>query len=547
LREESFSWRTRDKLLQALDEEYDLVIIGGGIVGCGISWEAARRGYSVLLLEKGDIGSGTSSRSSRLIHGGLRYLKHGRLRLVREAARERERLRSTFPYLVRPLPFLIPIYAGEGEGLLTTLFGLWLYDRLAGIRGPLRHRRLRPQDILSEEPRLRQEGLVGGAIYHDCSTDDFRLVLLNAKLAHRVGAHIVSYAVVESLIREHGRVAGVCFQDLLGGETYEARGRVIVNAAGPWGDGVRLMLPSGRRRLRPTKGIHILVPRGRVGNRNAVVMRSPRDGRIVFALPWHRFTLVGTTDTDYSGDPDEVRPEADDVEYLLEALNRAFPEARLTREDVVSSFAALRPLQRRHGVPESEVTRDYRIVQEAEGLISIIGGKLTTYRPMARKAVSRVVRHLSPPASATSKQHTEASMTEAELEELRLRALEESKALGLDVDVVDHLVFTYGPEWARLREYLSIESLRERIMEGLPYLMAEVAYGVDHEMALRLEDVLIRRTKVAYEDPAHGLGVAERVASLMAHRMDWDRQRVQEEVDRYKAWVSRMEAFRREG
>jgi glycerol-3-phosphate dehydrogenase len=548
LREASFSWRTREGLLEGLEAQYDIIIIGGGIVGCGICWEAARSGYRVLLLEKGDIGSGTSSRSSRLIHGGLRYLKYGRLRLVRQAARERERLRRMYPYLVRPLPFLIPFYEGEGEGPLLTLFGLWLYDTLAGVMKADRHRKLSREDVMKEEPSLRPEGLRGGAIYYDCITNDFRLVLLNARMAHRAGAHILTYVAVDSLIMEDGRVVGVRFRDVLGGRSGEARARLVINAAGPWGDGIRLMLPDGRRRLRPTKGVHILLPRGRIGNRNAVVMRSPRDDRIVFALPWHEYTIVGTTDTDYAGDPDAVGTDIEDVEYLLEATNRTFPQAHVTREDVVSSFAALRPLLGRHGVPESEVTRDYKVIVETPGLLSIIGGKLTTYRRMAERVIALASRYLPGPAPAfrpLGKGPT-AAVEDGELEEIRESLLRRAADLGLDTKVVEHLLSSHGPESKQLLDYVSSEGIR-RIVPDLPYLVAEVSHAVDHEMALRLEDMLVRRTGIIYEDPSHGLGAAEKVASLMGEMMEWDQKRLRRELEEYKEIVASIKASREDG
>lgn len=548
MREEAFSWRTRERILSDLESKYDLIVIGGGITGCGVSLETARRGFRVLLLEKGDIGSGTSSRSSRLIHGGLRYLKYGRLKLVREAGRERRRLRALYPYLVRPLRFVIPFYEGEGEGSLVTLFGLWLYDLLSGVRKTRRHRRLHREEVLAEEPRMRSEGLKGGALYYDCCTDDFRLVLLNAKMAHRAGVHILTYARVESIILEESRVTGVRFRDQLNGGTYEVRGRLLLNAAGPWSDQIRLMVPSGRERLRPTKGAHVLVPRSRVGNRNAVVMRSPRDGRVLFALPWHRFTIVGTTDTDFPGDPDGVRAGADDVEYLLEAVNHTFPRAALAPEDVVSSFAALRPLLREYGVSESEVSREYRIVEDARGLISVVGGKLTTYRRVSEKVASRIARILGHQArSSQTPSEASLAMTMAELEAMRPEVLEDLSTRGLDVEVADHLIAAYGPECGQLLDYIDEEVLRRRMVPELPYILAEVGYSVNHEMALRLEDVLARRTKVIYEDTEHGLGVAEEVAALMSRSLGWSEERAKQELRDYERVVASLEAFRKGG
>lgn len=548
MREEAFNWRARDEVLGGLGNGYDLIIIGGGIIGAGISLEASKRGYRVLLIEKGDIGSGTSSRSSRLIHGGLRYLKYGKLKLVLEASRERYHLWTAYPHLVRPIAFLIPFFKGVGEGPLVTLLGLWLYDLLSGFRNFRNHRRLNREEVLAEEPHLQSDGLLGGAIYYDCGTDDFRLVLLNAIRAHLTGADILTYSKVESLIMRDGRPGGVRFRDLLHGGTHEVLGRVIVNATGPWSDEVRLMLPSSERRLRPTKGVHIFVPHSRVGNRNAVIMRSPDDERVVFAMRWHDLTLVGTTDTDYEGDPDDVKARGEDVTYLLESVNHSFPQANLKVEDVVSSFASLRPLIAEYGKPESEVTRDIKIVQDARGLISILGGKLTTYRRAAKTVMQTVGRQLTRKGGTSSRLTPlpEVSITEAELRELRARASNEQASLGLDPEVVDHLIASYGPACRHLLDHSENDMLRRRIVPGLPYIFAEVVYAVEHEMALKLEDVLVRRTGVMHEDLEHGLEVAEEVARLMAGDLGWSVDRVRREVEEYRQIVVAAEAFRGE-
>ncbi|MFQ6012991.1 MAG: glycerol-3-phosphate dehydrogenase/oxidase [Thermoplasmata archaeon] len=542
LKLEGFDVHGREARLRDLPDRYDLLVIGGGINGCGIALEATRRGYRVLLLDQGDLGGGTSSRSSRLIHGGLRYLREGKVGLVWEASRERHWLRMHYPHLVRPLRFLIPYYRGEGRPWVTRL-GLWLYDSLSGPANVGKRRSLTAPQVAAAEPRLRRDGLLGGDFYYDCWTDDFRLVLLNAKMAYEAGAHILPYARVDRVLREDGRVTGVAFHDTLGGGRYEVRGDVVVNAAGPWSDGVRKMV--GRSpRLRPTKGVHLFLPRTQVGNMNALVMRSPRDGRFVFALPWRTLCLVGTTDTDYPGPPEEVRAEADDVAYLLEAVNHAFPLARAETEDVVSSYAALRPLAGRLGVPESSVSRREKILWDAPGLLTLIGGKLTTYRRVARRVVRRAFRDLPPvcggqgapsrrPAGVPTPQQGED------------RARDRGQALGLEPETIDHLIGAFGPELEELYAHLEAKPLREPIVPDLPYVRGEVAYAVRHEMALRLEDVLARRTRVMYEDPNHGLGVARDVAHLMASYLGWDPNRVVEEVERYGGAVAANEAFRR--
>lgn len=544
MRGRPFNWMTRQEILSGLPQDYDLIIVGGGIIGCGTALEASQRGYSVLLLEKGDLGSGTSSKTSRLVHGGLRYLKYGKLKVVHQATRERYWLRTHYPHLVTPVTFLIPFYRGVGEGPLATLIGLWLYDILSGFSNVGRHRRLGVDEVLSLEPALRSDGLDGGALYYDCLTDDARLVLHNALKAHEAGADIVTYARVESLLQHDGRVRGVRFLDVLSGEMYEARGELVINATGPWGDQVRLMHPSGKPRLRPTKGIHVLVPRSRVGNREAVVMRSPADDRVVFALPWREFSLLGTTDTDFQGSPDEVRAEAGDVDYLLEATNFTFPQANLQRSEVVSSYAGLRPLVAEHGVPESEVARDFRIAQDAPGLLSIFGGKLTTYRRAARKAVSMLrgqVREARATSTAPGENH-ELPLTQREMIELRA---EMRKGGKLEDDIIEHLLQAYGRSAREVSTYLKQQDLASRLVFGLPYVLAEVIHSVEHEMALRLEDILVRRMGMAYEDRQHGLGVAGKVAAMMAGPLEWEAERVDAELRGYEQHIAAINAFRK--
>lgn len=537
LKRSTFDGRGRQAILDDLPDRYDLIVIGAGINGCGIALEAAGRGYGVLLLEQGDIGSGTSSRTSRLVHGGLRYLRDGKVRLVREASRERDWLLSQFPHLVKPLRFLIPFYRGEGRHWITRI-GLWFYDYLSESTDVAKHRTVTAPEVVAAEPRIRREELTGGAFYYDAWTDDFRLVLLNAKRAHAAGAHILTYARAEEILMDAGRAKGVAFRDMLEDRLYEVRSEVVVNATGPWSDGVRRML--GRSpRLRPTKGVHLLLPRIQVGNMNAVVMRSPDDGRFVFAIPWRGLTLVGTTDTDHRGAPEDVHADSEDVAYLLDALNRTFPLARAEPDDVISTYAALRPLAGRSGIPESSVSRRERIIQDAPGLVTLIGGKLTTYRSVAQRVVRRALRDLPTPAE-DMKRLTSASVPQEGVD----RAMREGEALGLGRETLNQLAMAAGPEMPGLLAILEDRSLRDPILPELPYVRGQVAYAVLEEMALRLEDVLARRLRVMNEDPEHGLGVADEVAELMGSYLGWDARRIASEVERYRAIVGANEGFR---
>ena len=385
---------TREEALQRLGSRtFDLLIIGGGITGAGIARDAALRGFDVALVEKEDLGSGTSSKSSKLVHGGLRYLEHAQFKLVFEGTNERALLLRRAPHLVRPLPFLVPAYKESKHGVVKLDIGLWIYDALSKFSSPKLHKAYKATRLLELEPQLRTEQLKGGAIYYDCSTDDARLTLENAIGARAMGAEIVTYARVLSLLHApDGRVVGAKVEDREpggGGRQVSVRARVTVNATGPWSDEVR-RLSGEAPLLRPTKGVHLVVDAKRLAPKHAIVMLARRDHRVVFAIPWGDRTVVGTTDTDYRGDPDHVYAEPDDAAYLIETVNHYFPSVNLEVSDVLATWAGLRPLiAPKAGVSESDVSREHQIL-DRPGFVTIAGGKLTTYRRMAAEVVDVV-------------------------------------------------------------------------------------------------------------------------------------------------------------
>jgi glycerol-3-phosphate dehydrogenase len=525
------------------DESFDVLVIGGGINGAGIARDAVMRGLRTALVERGDFASGTSSRSSKLIHGGLRYLRQGHLRLVVQAVRERERLRRLAPHLVRPQEFLYPLYRGDPVGIVALAAGLWAYDLLAGLwRGP-RHRMLRPRAVAAAEPALRRDGLRGAGLYLDCRTDDARLVLETLMSAAREGATVLSYAEVTALVKEGGRIVGARVSDRLGGGEAVVRARVVVNAAGPWVDRVRALDGPTTPRLRLTKGVHVVVPRARVGNRAALVLHAVADGRVMFVIPWGPHDLVGTTDTDHEGGPD-VPPavERADVSYLLGTVNHYFPRASLTPADVVSAFAGLRPLVAPPvpGGAPSEVSREEEIFTSPSGLVSIAGGKLTTYRLIARAVVDRVVEALR--AAGDRRRIGRSRTGEVPLPGgtvapgvLALAAVSHD-GHGLGAATIEHLAHRYGTRLDEVLVLLTRDArLAERLLPGLPEPRAEVVEAVEQEWAMTLEDVLRRRTQVALRDPAAGSAAAADVGTLMAARLGWDPAQTKAAVEEYVA------------
>jgi glycerol-3-phosphate dehydrogenase len=535
-------------------EEFDLLVVGGGITGAAAARDAAGRGLDVALVEAGDFATGTSSRSSRLVHGGLRYLETYDFALVFEASAERRRLLELAPHLIHPLPFLFPVYRGGPTPWLMLQAGMWLYDALALFRNIHRHRILSTGDVAREEPMLRRDGLSGAAQYYDAAVDDARLTLANARGAHEAGAAVVSHAEVVAFLNDGKGIRGARVRDRITGDEVEVRARVTLNATGPWSDTVRRLAdPAAKPRLRPTKGVHILVDRERIGNRNAITFQSPVDGRVMFVLPWGDFTYVGTTDTDYAGDPADVRADAADVEYLVTSANSVFPSAKLTAADVVSTWAGIRPLlaPRAAGAKESATSREHEIWWDRSGLLNIAGGKLTTYRVMARQVVDRAARKLADAFKVESgispTEHLPLPGTPDEpWDEFRARIEADAEALGLEPHVAQHLAQSYGDDAALLLDAIRGDAaLGERIVLGHPYVWAEVPHAVRHEMAMTLDDLLVRRLHLFYEARDGGLSAAQAVAERMAREraIGWDAAEIERQVDRYRAAVAATRGF----
>ncbi len=550
----------RASIAQALaTPTYDLLVIGGGINGAGIARDAAMRGLTVAVVEQGDFASGTSSKSSKLIHGGLRYLENYEFALVLEASRERDRLRRHLaPHLVRPMPFVFPVFRGDPVGRVRLTAGLWVYDGLSAFRNIARHRSWGRRATLRREPRLRAEGLYGALHYYDCWTDDARLTLETMLAAVAAGAVVCNYLGVVDLLRDGDRLSGARVEDRLHGGTLAIRARQIVNATGPWLDRLRqLDEPEAPPMLRLTKGVHIVVPRSRVGNAHAIVLRAPRDGRVMFAIPWEDQVLVGTTDTDYEGDPAAVAADADDVRYLLEAVNHYFPEAVLGEDDVVGAYAGLRPLVRpADGASPSDTSREEAIFESGSGLLSLGGGKLTTYRRVSERVVDRVVERIravdpgrrfeacrtgSLPLPGANVKPADGGGFRAFAKRVR-----GSLPAGIDDVLARHFLHRYGVAAPELlaRAAAHPDTMR-RLVATLPYRRGEVTRAAADEMASTIDDVLRRRVPIAFRTPDGALDVSEDVAAMMAAALGWSPVEAAEACARYRAGVEEERAQRR--
>jgi glycerol-3-phosphate dehydrogenase len=480
---------------------FDLLVLGGGITGAGVALDAVLRGLRVALIDKGDFASGTSSVSSKLVHGGLRYLEHGDFRLVYEALHERRRLLRNAPYLVHPLRFVLPFYAGARVPPWKWRVGLTLYDFLAGAGNLRRSRSAAAARLRREFPGLHAAGLTGGAEYFDAQMDDARLCLEVVRSAALQGAAVANYVEAVSFERGGGTISGVRARDALTGDEFTVRARQVVNATGPWGDRVRRLAgdESGPL-LRPTKGVHLVVPD--LGLTAAFLLLHPADGRVFFVIPWLGKTLLGTTDTACGDSPNDLRVTPEDVAYLLAGYNRHF-DPPLSPSDLLGSFVGLRPLiDGRTGEPSAR-SREFQLSWSTSGLLSVSGGKYTTYRHMAEVITDAVVGRLGLRRRCRTRDfRLDGAPREAweTFEPAAVGALK--RRFGLGEESARHLVHRYGRRCDDVAAYLERDpALRQPVLVGEPDLRAEVAYQRDHEMAIRPGDFLLRRTRLGLFHP----------------------------------------------
>ena len=533
-RKATLSW-DRDQHLQALGSKvFDLLVVGGGATGFSVARDAALRGLEVCLVERGDLASGTSSRSTRFIHGGLRYLKTLEFGFVREGLQERATLMTVAPHLVRPVEFLFPALRAAGMSRLTIRLGIGLYDFLAGKNRIAGTRALSRAQTLLLEPCLRAEGLRGAVVYRDGAADDARLVTETAVSAVEAGATVALHVEVERIVPSENGPAVLVLRDRISGNSLGARAAVVVNAAGAWAGEILKepaeggKLPSATR-LRPSRGSHLVFPREVLPIARVVVMPSSSDGRLLFAVPAGDFTYLGTTEVDHLGKLDPVRASAPEIDYLLKVAGEVFDSAVISRDRILCTWAGIRPLVERAHTETGRLSRDFRILQEAPGVVSVVGGKLTSCRRMAEATLDLATGVLS----ARTGKSSDACITAWKLfpgAEGSVPEADSELPQGLDSEVAKHLSETYGSRASLIfRRITQVPSLGRPYAAGCPATPAEVIHAVEREGAVRLADLLFRRLhplllEARFRTP-QGRSIAEGASRIMASWLGWGEER----------------------
>lgn len=510
----------------------DLVIIGGGINGAGLAAQAAQAGLSVVLFEKDDFASGTSSKSTKLFHGGIRYLEQAEFALVFEGLHERNRLLRMVPHLSRPVPFLLPSYEGDSRAAWKLKLGLWLYDLLAGSKNIGKHKWFNPVQTMALAPTLKKEGLRGCGLYFDAQVNDARLVLENILGAEKSGAQCLNYHQVTEIDQEPSGYR-ITYWDDLTKKTATIFASCLVNASGPWATETAQMLDQDSAKLvRPTRGTHIVVPQ--VLSEQAVLITTQGDNRVIFVIPWRGYSLIGTTDIDDSSDPDNTHPTEEEIDYLVEQASRVFPGSSIKKDNIVAAFAGLRPLAWGDEEKASSVSREDQIIRKRR-LLTIIGGKLTTYHHMAHQALKQVLMILDRKNNA--KEELCLPGLPAPSWDIFLKEALENWPTQYDItkDQANHLAHLYGQ---RAEEVLKLIEGRPEWKRSLhsdrPEILAQVAFAVKKEKAHHLDDVMLRRLEIGYSLQRWG-EAAEKASQVMAELLDWSPEQRLKELENYKA------------
>lgn len=522
----SFSVYDRQKYLSQMEEiEFDLFIIGGGVNGAGIARDAAMRGMKVGLVEASDFASGTSSRSSKLIHGGIRYLENMEFKLVFEALSERQKLFEIAPHLSHPLRFMIPIYKSSRVGMTMMGLGMWLYDALSLFQAPEMHERLNKFETQERMPLLQQKNLVGSYVYSDAYMDDDRLVLETLRSANEYGALSVNYTkAVDAELDSDGRVKILICEDLKAKKKFKVKARHFVSSVGPWTDILASdFFDNWKKILRPTKGVHLTFKKDRLPLPGAVVMGA--ESRIVFGIPRHEMVIIGTTDTDFSGDPSSVKTEKEDVRYLLSVIDQYFPEARIKEEDILASYAGVRPLVQDQSQSEGKTSREHTIFTDQHGVTFVAGGKYTTYRLMSEQVVEECLKYFSIEDQVRFKH----SNTQLPLNpQISLESLSQFPQL---MDEVLQQTKLTSHQARLLVERHGLESLEiVKKYRNSKYWELEAYHAIENTMCFHLLDFYTRRTPLFLAEQDHGLSILDSIAEVFRSQLGWTEETLKQEM-----------------
>ncbi len=524
-------------------EEFDLLIIGSGITGAGIAWDASLRGLKVAIIEKNDFGFGTSSGSSKLVHAGLRYLAYGEFKLVSQASRERQWMFKSCPHLTAPIPFFIPIYKKGKNTFFKMIFAGALYDICSRFKNTENHTFLNKDETLELAPNLRSDMLKRSLYYWDGIMDDARVTLETILSAQKAGALTINYIKAIDFIydknnEQNNLIKGIFVEDVLTDDKFEIKAKVVVNATGPWTDEVLSNLKNQRKLLRTTKGIHIITKK--LYEKNVVTVVTSDDKRSLYVIPFRKkYSLIGTTDTDYKGNLDFVPVTNEDIDYVIKSVNNDFPGS-ITKGDVISAYSGIRPLIiSPKAKSETDTSRDFEIFETKHNLLTITGGKYTIFRLMAEKTVDKVLKIFQykikdyPCSTKKAQLHGGEGITDM-LDYLKKHVPPLIKKYGIPFDIIDHIIHTYGTSHKLIFSIIDKNpNLKERIAENRPHILAEIKHAIENEMCITLSDFMFRRTQLQLIDN-QGLDCVEKVAEQMSKLLDWNEEEKKLQINNYK-------------
>ncbi|MHA2039449.1 MAG: glycerol-3-phosphate dehydrogenase/oxidase [Promethearchaeota archaeon] len=549
--EQSWNYINRNNIIRRLQKtSYDILIIGGGITGAGIAREATIRGLKVGLIEMQDFAAGTSSRSSKLAHGGLRYLAYGELDLVKEATTERNWMRAHIPHLIRPVPFLWVNWKGDTSNKQSIEFALKLYDSLSDdsqeYKNFKKYQWFSAEDLQNLEPEIKDRVNQGGAIYYDTNVDDARLTIETLKEAVIRGADVISYCKAVGYVLENNKIIGIKCHDLENDKYFNIKGTLIVNATGIWSDDQLSDYPENVSKplIRPTKGVHLIFKRKHIQNENAVIIPSFSDNRGIFVLPRGDFSIIGTSDTDFKGDIANPFCSKEDADYFINSVKNCFPNAKIGYDNIVATYAGVRPLVKEIGKSEIEVSRKHLIFFNKNGLLSIAGGKLTTWRKMAEDLFEMVIKENIFSDITREKGFSKQKFHIGFQEEDWLQSLK-NYTLSLDNKTLHHIYQQYGRGAIEIMNLIEAEPyLGKKILEENDFIKAEIVYILRHELTTHLIDVFCRRTEMSlFIDHRKSPEAAEIVADLMAKEYSWSEEKKNMEIQQYLEYRKQTVSF----